>query len=104
MLGAGPLRILLRHLLPNCLPPLIVLATAQIASAIALEATLSFLGIGLPVTAPSLGLLIANGFKYILSGAYWISFFPGLALFLLVLSVNFLGDRLGEVVNPHNAR
>lgn len=104
MLGASSPRILFRHLLPNCLPPLIVVASTQIASAIALEATLSFLGIGLPVTAPSLGLLIANGFKYILSGTYWISFFPGLALFLLVMSVNFLGDRIRERANPHNAR
>ena len=73
-------RIVFRHLLPNCLPPLIVVATVQVAAAIALEATLSFLGLGLPITEPSLGLLIANGFTYMLSGKYWISFFPGVAL------------------------
>ena len=66
-----------RHLLPNCLPPLIVVATVQVAHAIALEATLSFLGLGLPVTEPSLGLLIANGFEYMLSGKYWICVYPG---------------------------
>ena len=75
-----PSRIVFRHLLPNCLPPLIVVATVQVAAAIALEATLSFLGLGLPITEPSLGLLIANGFTYLLSGKYWISFFPGVAL------------------------
>lgn len=68
-----------RHILPNALPPLIVVATVQVASAISLEATLSFLGVGLPPTAPSLGMLIANGFKYLLSGRYWISIYPGLA-------------------------
>ena len=70
-------RIVFRHLLPNCLPPLIVVATVQVAHAIALEATLSFLGLGVPITEPSLGLLIANGFEYLLSGKYWISFYPG---------------------------
>ncbi len=70
-------RIVFRHLLPNCLPPLIVVATVQVARAIALEATLSFLGLGLPITEPSLGLLIANGYQYMLSGKYWISFYPG---------------------------
>ena len=79
-LGLPPRRIMFRHLLPNCLPPLIVVATVQVAHAIALEATLSFLGVGLPITEPSLGLLIANGFEYMLSGKYWISFFPGIAL------------------------
>jgi peptide/nickel transport system permease protein len=74
-LGLSPLRIIFRHLLPNCLPPLIVVAALQVASAIALEATLSFLGLGVPVTEPSLGLLISNGFRYLLSGQYWISFF-----------------------------
>lgn len=104
MLGASGPRILFRHLLPNCMPPLIVIATTQVASAIALEATLSFLGIGLPVTEPSLGLLIANGFKYLLSGLYWISVFPGIALFVLVMSVNAVGDRLRTLLNPHSAQ
>ena len=79
-LALPPSRIVFRHLLPNCLPPLIVVATVQVAAAIALEATLSFLGLGLPITEPSLGLLIANGYQYLLSGKYWISFFPGVAL------------------------
>ena len=93
-------RILLWHLLPNCLPPLIVVATVQVASAIALEATLSFLGLGLPITEPSLGLLIANGFSYLLSGKYWISLFPGLALLLLIVSLNLVGDRLRDLLDP----
>jgi peptide/nickel transport system permease protein len=92
--------ILFRHILPNCLPPLIVVATMRIAYAIMLEATLSFLGIGLPVTEPSLGLLIANGFEYLLSGDYWISVFPGLALLLLIVGVNLIGDGLRDILNP----
>lgn len=93
-------RIVFRHLLPNCLPPLIVVGTVQVAHAIALEATLSFLGIGLPVTKPSLGLLIANGFEYMLSGKYWISFFPGVALLITIVSINLMGDQLRDVLNP----
>ena len=93
-------RILFLHLLPNCMAPLVVVATMQVASAIALEATLSFLGLGLPVTEPSLGLLIANGFTYLLSGKYWISLFPGVALLLLIVCINLVGDRLREVLNP----
>jgi peptide/nickel transport system permease protein len=93
-------RIVFRHLLPNCLPPLIVVGTVQVAHAIALEATLSFLGIGLPITEPSLGLLIANGFEYLLSGKYWISFFPGIALLLTIVSINLVGDQLRDVLNP----
>lgn len=92
--------ILFRHILPNCLPPLIVVATMRVAYAIMLEATLSFLGIGLPVTEPSLGLLISNGFEYMLSGDYWISFFPGLALLLLIVSINLIGDSLRDILNP----
>ena len=97
-------RILFRHLLPNCLPPLIVLATVQSAHAIALEATLSFLGLGLPPTEPSLGLLIANGFPFILSGRYWISFFPGIALLISITSINLVGDQLRNVLNPRLRR
>jgi peptide/nickel transport system permease protein len=93
-------RIVFRHLLPNCLPPLIVVGTVQVAHAIALEATLSFLGIGLPITEPSLGLLIANGYQYMLSGKYWISFFPGVALLLTIVSINLVGDQLRDVLNP----
>ena len=93
-------RVVFRHLLPNCLPPLIVVATVQVARAIALEATLSFLGIGLPITEPSLGLLIANGFEYLLSGKYWISFFPGVALVVTIVAINLVGDQLRDVLNP----
>jgi peptide/nickel transport system permease protein len=92
--------ILFRHILPNCLPPLLVVATMRVAYAIMLEATLSFLGIGLPVTEPSLGLLISNGFEYLLSGEYWISLFPGLALLLLIVSINLIGDALRDILNP----
>jgi peptide/nickel transport system permease protein len=99
-LGLSRTRIVLRHLLPNCLPPLIVVATVQVAHAIALEATLSFLGLGLPITEPSLGLLIANGFQYLLSGKYWISFYPGLALLLTIVAINLVADQLRDVLNP----
>jgi peptide/nickel transport system permease protein len=92
--------ILFRHILPNCLPPLIVVATMRVAYAIMLEATLSFLGIGLPVTEPSLGLLISNGFEFLLSGDYWISVFPGLALLLLIVAINLIGDALRDILNP----
>lgn len=99
-LALSPARIVLRHLLPNCMPTLIVVATIEVARAIALEATLSFLGLGLPITEPSLGLLIANGYKFLLSGKYWISFFPGLALLLTIVSINLVGDQLRDVLNP----
>ena len=97
-------RIVLRHLLPNVLPPLIVVGTLQTAHAISLEATLSFLGVGLPQTQPSLGLLIANGFEYMLSGKYWISFFPGIALLVTIVSINLVGDQLRDVLNPRLER
>ena len=93
-------RIIFRHLLPNCLPPLIVVGTMQVARAIALEATLSFLGLGVPITEPSLGLLIANGYEYMLSGKYWISFYPGIALLITIVSINLVGDQLRDVLNP----
>lgn len=93
-----------RHIFPNCLPPLIVVATVQVANAIALEATLSFLGVGLPVTEPSLGMLIANGFQYMLSGRYWISIYPGLALIALIVAINLVGDRIRDQVNPRLKR
>jgi peptide/nickel transport system permease protein len=93
-------RIVFRHLLPNCLPPLIVIGTMQVASAIALEATLSFLGLGVPVTEPSLGLLISNGYQYMLSGNYWISFYPGVALLVTIVAINLVGDHLRDVLNP----
>ncbi|WP_082145406.1 ABC transporter permease [Microvirga massiliensis] len=97
-------RIVFRHLLPNCLPPLIVVATVQIARAIALESTLSFLGVGVPVTEPSLGMLIATGYNYLLSGNYWISTFPGVALVIVIVAINLVGDRLRDVLNPRLAR
>lgn len=99
-LGLSAPRILFFQILPNCLPPLIVIATIQVASAIAAEATLSFLGIGLPITKPSLGLLIANGYQVLLAGTYWMSVFPGLLLLIVVFSINLVGDRLREILNP----
>ncbi|SEP42086.1 peptide/nickel transport system permease protein [Methylobacterium sp. ap11] len=97
-------RVLWRHILPNALPPVIVVASVQVASAISLEATLSFLGVGLPPTEPSLGTLIANGFQYMLSGRYWISVFPGLALLVLVTAVNIVGDQVRDQLNPRLRR
>ena len=97
-------RQLLRHLLPNCLPPLIVVATVQVAHAISLEATLSFFGLGLPITEPSLGLLISNGYNHLMSGRYWISFYPGVALLLTILAINLVADRLRDVLNPRLQR
>ncbi len=99
-LGYSPMRIVLRHIMPNVLPPLIVVATVQVAHAIALEATLSFLGLGMPITSPSLGLLISNGFTHLLSGKYWISFFPGIALLITIVAINLVGDQLRDVLNP----
>ncbi|MEL7524978.1 MAG: ABC transporter permease [Pseudomonadota bacterium] len=99
-LGLSRSRVVFRHILPNCLAPLIVVGTVQTAHAVSLEATLSFLGVGLPQTEPSLGVLIANGFEYMLSGRYWISVFPGIALLLTVASINLVGDQLRDVLNP----
>jgi peptide/nickel transport system permease protein len=93
-------RVVFRHILPNCLPPLIVVATVQVANAIALEATLSFLGLGLPPTEPSLGMLIANGFQYMMSGRTWISVYPGVALIVLIVAINVVGDQLRDQFNP----
>lgn len=103
-LGLSSARILLKHILPNCMAPLIVVATVQTAHAIALEATLSFLGVGLPQTEPSLGLLISNGFEYMLSQKYWISFFPGLVLLITIVTINLVGDQLRDVLNPRLKR
>jgi peptide/nickel transport system permease protein len=97
-------RLIFRHILPNCMPPLIVVVTVQVANAIALEATLSFLGLGLPVTEPSLGLLISNGYDYLLGGKYWISVLPGVALLITIVSINLVGDQLREVLNPRTDR
>jgi peptide/nickel transport system permease protein len=103
-LALPPRRIVFRHLLPNVVAPMIVVGTLQTAHAISLEATLSFLGVGLPLTEPSLGLLIANGFEYMLSGKYWISFYPGVALLATIMSINLVGDRLRDVLNPRLER
>ncbi|QUJ77952.1 ABC transporter permease [Sulfitobacter albidus] len=100
---ATPLKsrvVILRHILPNCMPPLIVVATVQIANSISLEATLSFLGLGLPVTEPSLGMLISNGFPYMMSGRYWISIYPGIALIILIVAINIVGDQVRDQFNP----
>lgn len=92
--------VITRHILPNALPPLIVVATVQVASAISLEATLSFLGVGLPATEPSLGMLIANGFQYLMSGRYWIAIYPGVALIILIMAINLVGDQIRDQLNP----
>jgi peptide/nickel transport system permease protein len=99
-LGLSNLRIIWRHLLPNSISPLIVLATLQTAHSISIEATLSFLGVGVPITQPSLGSLISNGFDFILSGAYWITFFPGVMLLATVAAINIFGDQLRAILNP----
>ncbi|MGB7183456.1 MAG: ABC transporter permease [Burkholderiaceae bacterium] len=103
-LGLSSARVMFSHILPNCLAPLIVVGTVQTAHAISLEATLSFLGVGLPQTEPSLGVLISNGFEYVLSGKYWISVFPGLALLATIVSINLVGDQLRDVLNPRLSR
>ena len=97
-------RILMNHLFPNVVAPIIVVGTMQTAHAIALEATLSFLGLGMEQTEPSLGSLIANGFDYIHSGHYWITIFPGVALLVTIVSINLVGDRLRDVLNPRLQR
>ncbi len=99
-LGLSHARIVFKHLLPNCLPPVIVVAALQVANAIALEATLSFLGLGVPITEPSLGLLIANGQQHLLSGKYWMSIYPGLLLLTSILAINLVADQLRDVLNP----
>lgn len=100
VIGVAPLRIMLRHVLPNVTGPVMVLATIQIATAIITEATLSFLGVGVPPTSPSLGTLISNGNEFLFSGEWWITVFPGLMLVLIALSVNLLGDWLRDALNP----
>lgn len=101
-LRIGHMRIIFRHLLPNSLPPLIVIGTIQTAHAVTLEATLSFLGLGLPSSEPSLGLLISNGFQYIHSFKWWITFFPGIVLFVTVVCINLAGDQVRTFLNPRN--
>lgn len=93
-------RIMLRHILPNTLSPILVISTVQVANAIISEASLSFLGLGMPVSEPSLGSLISSGFAYIFSGSWWITVIPGVVLVVLVLVMNLLGDWLRDVLNP----
>lgn len=100
VMGFSSPRIMFRHMLPNCLSPILVISTVQIANAVMSEAALSFLGLGMPPDKPSLGSLISNGFEYISSGSWWITLFPGIVLVVLTLSVNLLGDWLRDVFNP----
>ena len=100
VLGFGPLRIMLRHILPNSLSPIFVISTVQVANAIISEASLSFLGLGMPPSQPSLGSLISAGFDYIYSGSWWITVIPGIVLVVLVLVINLLGDWVRDVLNP----
>lgn len=100
VIGLSPCRIMFRHILPNTLTPVLVVSTVQVANAIMSEAALSFLGLGMPATQPSLGSLIKAGFQYFFSGSWWITLFPGLTLILLVLSINLLGDWLRDFLNP----
>jgi len=100
IIGVRPVKIVLGHLLPNVIGPVLVIATINLALAILTEATLSFLGVGLPPTQPSLGTLIRNGNDYLFSGDWWISIFPGMVLAALILSVNLLGNWLRDALNP----
>ena len=100
VMGFKSVRIMFRHILPNCLSPILVISTVQVANAIMSEAALSFLGLGMPVDQPSLGSLISMGFSYIFSGSWWITAFPGMYLVVLVLVINLLGDWLRDVFNP----
>jgi peptide/nickel transport system permease protein len=100
VIGVAPGRIMVRHVLPNVMGPVLVLATIQVASAIIIEATLSFLGVGVPPTQPSLGTLIRVGNDFLFSGEWWITIFPGVVLVMIALSVNLLGDWLRDALNP----
>ena len=98
--GVNDLRMMLRHILPNVIPPILVIAAVDFGVAVMLEATLSFLGIGVPVTQPSLGMMISTGRKYLYSGQWWLTVFPGGALMAIVLGVNLVADWLREEINP----
>ena len=100
VMGFGPIRIMFKHILPNCLSPIFVISTVQIANAIITEAALSFLGLGMPVTEPSLGSLISIGKEYLFSGSWWITLIPGIFLVLIVITINLMGDFLRDVFNP----
>jgi peptide/nickel transport system permease protein len=100
VIGVSSSRIMWRHILPNTMTPVLVISTVQVANAIMSEAALSFIGLGMPVTQPSLGSLIKSGFEYIFSGSWWITFFPGVVLVTLILVINLLGDWLRDYLNP----
>ena len=100
LIGVSGLRIMRRHVLPNVMGPVMVLATLQVGTAILIEATLSFLGVGVPATSPSLGTLIRIGNELMLSGDWWIALFPGAMLVLTAVSINLLGDGLRDALNP----
>ncbi len=100
VIGLRPLTIIYRHILPNTFSPLLVISTVQVANAIITEAALSFLGLGMPITKPSLGSLIRNGFEFIFSGSWWITALPAIVLVILILAINLLGDWLRDVLNP----
>lgn len=100
VIGINRWRIMYRHILPNTMTPVLVISTIQVAEAIMSEAALSFLGLGMPVTKPSLGSLIEMGFEYIFSGSWWITFFPGILLVIVILVILLLGDWLRDVLNP----
>lgn len=104
VLGFGPLRIMVRHILPNSMSPIFVISTVQVANAIISEASLSFLGLGMPPSQPSLGSLISSGFDYIFSGSWWITAIPGVVLVVLVLVINLLGDWMRDVLNPKSLK
>ena len=100
VIGIHPVGIMIKHVLPNVTGPVLVIATLSLALAILTEATLSFLGVGVPITQPSLGTLIRIGQQYLFSGEWWMTIFPSLALVILVLAVNLLGDWLRDALNP----
>ena len=100
VIGISGWRIIFRHILPNTLTPVLVLSTIQVANAVMSEAALSFLGLGMPITKPSLGSLIRSGFEYIFSGSWWITFFPGILLVIFILVILLLGDWMRDVLNP----
>jgi len=103
-LGMHHSSIIFSEIMPNVTAPIIVIATVRIAYAIVLEATLSFLGVGVPITEPSLGTLISNGYEVLFSGYWWSSLFPGITLMLLIISINLMGDRMREIMNPRRER
>lgn len=100
LIGLSPLRLVLRHILPNVTTPLIVIATMHVGTVILTEATLSYLGVGVPVTEPSLGLLVKNGYDVLFSGIWWVSVLPGFFIMILVFGINLLGDFLRDELNP----